>query len=57
MTTRTAVRAVRRVVDPVKEFLHAEATGGLVLLAAAMVGSGGPTAHWARPTRRCGVGS
>jgi Na+:H+ antiporter, NhaA family len=27
-------RAIRRVVDPLKEFLHAEAAGGLVLLAA-----------------------
>ncbi len=40
MTNRTAVRAVRRVVDPVREFLHAEATGGLVLLAATVVALG-----------------
>ena len=37
MIDTAPVRAVRRVVDPLKEFLHAEAAGGLVLLAATAV--------------------
>jgi hypothetical protein len=33
MPTIDTAPAVRRVVDPLKEFLHAEAAGGLALLA------------------------
>jgi Na+:H+ antiporter, NhaA family len=37
MSVTAPARAVRRVVDPLKEYLHAEAAGGLVLLAATVV--------------------
>jgi Na+:H+ antiporter, NhaA family len=40
MTNRSAADAVRRVVDPVKDFLHTEAAGGLFLLAATVVALG-----------------
>jgi NhaA family Na+:H+ antiporter len=40
MTNRSPAGAVRRVVDPVKEFLHTEAAGGLFLLAATVVALG-----------------
>ncbi len=37
MSVTAPARAVRRVVDPLKDYLHAEAAGGLVLLAATVV--------------------
>jgi Na+:H+ antiporter, NhaA family len=40
MTNRSAADTVRRVVDPVKDFLHTEAAGGLFLLAATVVALG-----------------
>jgi NhaA family Na+:H+ antiporter len=40
MTNSSAADAVRRVVDPVKEFLHTEAAGGLFLLAGTVVALG-----------------
>jgi Na+:H+ antiporter, NhaA family len=40
MTNSSAADAVRRVVDPVKDFLHTEAAGGLFLLAATVVALG-----------------
>jgi NhaA family Na+:H+ antiporter len=39
-STTTPATVVRRVVDPLRDFLHAEATGGLVLLAATAVALG-----------------
>jgi NhaA family Na+:H+ antiporter len=40
MSVTSPVGAVRRVVDPLKDYLHAEAAGGLVLLAATAVALG-----------------
>jgi Na+:H+ antiporter, NhaA family len=40
MTNSTPAGAVRRVVDPVKDFLQTEATGGLFLLGATAVALG-----------------
>ncbi len=40
MTNSSAADAVRRVVDPVKDFVHTEAAGGLFLLAATVVALG-----------------
>lgn len=40
MTSGSRAVAVRRVVDPVKEFLHTEAAGGVFLLAATVVALG-----------------
>jgi NhaA family Na+:H+ antiporter len=37
MSVTAPARAVRRVVDPLRDYLHAEAAGGLVLLAATAV--------------------
>jgi NhaA family Na+:H+ antiporter len=40
MTNNVPANAVRRVVDPLKDFLHAEAAGGVVLLAATVIALG-----------------
>ena len=40
MNLTSPARAARRVVDPLKDYLHAEAAGGLALLAALMVALG-----------------
>jgi Na+:H+ antiporter, NhaA family len=40
MSNSIPANAVRRVVDPLKEFVHAEAAGGLLLLAATVVALG-----------------
>jgi NhaA family Na+:H+ antiporter len=40
MSVTIPARAVRRVVDPLKDYLHAEAAGGLVLLAATAIALG-----------------
>jgi Na+/H+ antiporter NhaA len=40
MSHATPTAAVRRVVDPVKDFLQTEAAGGLFLLAATVVALG-----------------
>src|SRR5919109_5019299 len=56
MTNSSPADAVRRVVDPLKDFLHTEAAGGLFLLAATVVALGwansplaaGYEAFWSR---------
>jgi NhaA family Na+:H+ antiporter len=40
MMVTAPARAVRRMVDPLKDFLHAEAAGGVVLLAATVIALG-----------------
>ena len=40
MSTSSATNTVRRLVDPLRDFLHTEAAGGLVLLAATVVALG-----------------
>jgi NhaA family Na+:H+ antiporter len=40
MSVSAPARVVRRVIDPLKDYLHAEAAGGLVLLAATVVALG-----------------
>ena len=57
MSNSSSANAVRRLVDPLKDFLHTEAAGGLFLLAATWSPSAGPTALWAPATRGCGRGS
>ncbi|HEX5881936.1 MAG TPA: hypothetical protein VF468_26995, partial [Actinomycetota bacterium] len=43
MSNSSSANAVRRLVDPLKDFLHTEAAGGLALLAATVVALGWPT--------------
>jgi hypothetical protein len=57
MSTRTPAEAVRRAVDPVRDFPHAEAAGGSVLLAATAVALGWANrAPWPTSTSRSGGG-
>ena len=57
MSNATPAAAVRRVVDPVKDFLQTVAAGGLFLLAATVVALGSANSPFAAVYEDCGARS